>query len=106
MSYLGGVSVTWVTPYTDINLGLFQDISGVHDGNELQLRLKKSLLYSWGALGFELGAIRKSESLVRYYYQLTPEESGPLRLSYTPRPVSTITPACWLICHCGRISTW
>ncbi|MCE9776424.1 MipA/OmpV family protein [Shewanella algae] len=84
ISYLGGVSVTWVTPYTDINLGLFQDISGVHDGNELQLRLKKSLLYSWGALGLELGAIRKSESLVRYYYQLTPEESGPLRLSYTP----------------------
>ncbi len=84
LSYLGGLNATWVTPYLDISLGYFHDITGVHQGNEIQLRLKRSQAFSWGALGFEIGAIRKSENLVGYYYQLTKEEEGPLRTKYQP----------------------
>ncbi|ASK68149.1 structural protein MipA [Shewanella bicestrii] len=84
LSYLGGVNTTWVTPYLDVSLGYFHDITGVHQGNEIQLRLKRSQAFSWGALGLEVGAIRKSENLVSYYYKLTKEEQGPLRSKYQP----------------------
>ncbi|ABI37901.1 MltA-interacting MipA family protein [Shewanella sp. MR-4] len=84
LSYLGGLNATWVTPYLDVTLGYFHDITGVHQGNEIQLRLKHSQAFSWGALGFEVGAIRKSENLVSYYYKLTKEEEGPLHPKYNP----------------------
>ena len=84
LSYLGGINTTWVTPYLDVSLGYFHDITGVHQGNEIQLRLKHSQAFSWGALGFEVGAIRKSENLVSYYYKLTKAEEGPLHPKYDP----------------------
>lgn len=84
ISYLGGMSATWLTPYADISLGYYHDISGVHQGNEIQLRLKRNINYAWGSLGFQLGAVRKSQNIVGYYYQLTPEEEGPLHFKYRP----------------------
>lgn len=88
LSYLGGLNTTWVNPYLDISLGYFHDISSVHQGNEIQLRLKRSHGFTWGALGLELGAIRKSDNLVSYYYQLSKAEAGPIRLN--AHPVATI----------------
>ncbi|MCE9677759.1 MipA/OmpV family protein [Shewanella sp. AS1] len=76
ISYLGGLKGSWITPYLDLNLGYFHDISGVHQGNEIQFTLRKNLGFAWGALGFELGAIRKSQNLVSYYYHYTAAELG------------------------------
>ncbi|QYJ89269.1 MipA/OmpV family protein [Shewanella halotolerans] len=80
ISYLGGLSTTWLTPYSDFTLGYFHDISGVHQGNEIHLKAKKSMAFSWGALGFEVGAIRKSSQLISYYYHFTEEELGRSRV--------------------------
>lgn len=84
ISYLGGLSATYITPIADISLGYFHDISGVHQGNEILLRLKKSMLLSWAAFGIELGATRKSENLVSYYYLFTDEERNSTKPEYTP----------------------
>ncbi len=81
LSYLGGLRAAWLTPYIDINLGYYHDISGVHQGNEIHFKLRKSLGLKWGALAFELGAIRKSNNLVSYYYQFKPEELAGTRFS-------------------------
>lgn len=84
ISYLGGLNATWLTPFADISLGYFHDISGVHQGNEIQLRLKRSFEYPWGVLGFQGGTVRKSQNILNYYYQLTPEERGPFYPRYYP----------------------
>lgn len=74
ISYLGGISATWFTPVFDFSTGYFHDVTGVHDGYELQLSLHKSFSWSWGAVGFEIGASHKSKKLVHYYYAMTQEE--------------------------------
>lgn len=84
ISYLGGINATWLTAFADISLGYFHDISGVHQGNEIHLRLKRSFEYPWGALGFQGGTVRKSQNILNYYYQLTPEERGPINPHYHP----------------------
>ncbi|MCG9697647.1 MipA/OmpV family protein [Shewanella sp. Isolate11] len=76
ISYLGGIKTTWVSPYVDLSLSYFHDISGVHQGNEIHFNLNKNIGFSWGALGFEIGAVRKSENLVNYYYHYTAAELG------------------------------
>ncbi|MDX1279692.1 MipA/OmpV family protein [Shewanella colwelliana] len=82
ISYLGGVNTSWLTPHLDINLGYYHDISGVHQGNEIHLKLKTIQPLSWGALAFEVGAIRKSSQLIKYYYHFTEAELGrPIRES-------------------------
>lgn len=84
ISYLGGINITWLTELSDISLGYFHDITGVHQGNEIQLRLKRSFEYTWGALGFMGGTVRKNQNILNYYYQLTPEERGPINSHYYP----------------------
>ncbi len=85
ISYLGGLSTSWLTPYADITLGYFHDISGVHQGSEVHFKVKKNAAFSWGALGFEVGAIRKSSKLISYYYHFTQSELGRSRV---PQPQS------------------
>lgn len=74
ISYLGGFNISWVTDSSEISLGYFQDISGVHHGAETQLRLRQRYPLQWGVAGIELGVTYKDNKLVRYYYQLTRSE--------------------------------
>ncbi|QYJ78194.1 MipA/OmpV family protein [Shewanella acanthi] len=90
LSYLGGINATWVARYLDVSLGYYHDITGLHQGNEIQLRVKHSQRFQWGALGFEIGAIRKSDNLIGYYYDLTSEEQGPLRTNFEPKPTTNL----------------
>lgn len=79
ISYLGGVSATFINDYFDTRLGIFQDITGVHDGNEMHLSVSKSFSTSWFNAFIELGEVIKSRKLVKYYYQFQDEELARLQ---------------------------
>ncbi|QSX41357.1 MipA/OmpV family protein [Shewanella cyperi] len=74
LSYMGGPSATWYTPAFDMTTALMYDVTGVHNGYEWQLSLKKAFAWSWGAAGIEAGGVYKSEELVTYYYGIRPKE--------------------------------
>ena len=76
ISYLGGLNASWLHGGTEVSLGYFHDISGVHQGSETQLRLRQRYPLSWGAVAVELGVTAKDSQLVNYYYRLTRAETG------------------------------
>jgi outer membrane scaffolding protein for murein synthesis (MipA/OmpV family) len=88
ISYLGGISATFINDYFDIRLGGFQDVTGVHDGNELHLSASKSFSTPWFNAYIELGKVIKSRQLVEYYYQFQNEELAlleELKSDYQPK---------------------
>lgn len=80
ISYLAGLNISWVSAGTEVSLGYFQDISGVHHGAETQLRLRQRFPLHWGVLGIEFGVTHKNDKLVEYYYRLSPTEMANYRV--------------------------
>lgn len=76
LSYMAGLSITWLTDIAEIRLSSLTDISGVHHGQEQHLSFRKS--YSWQQWQFRwhLGALYKSKKITNYYYNLRPQELG------------------------------
>lgn len=75
-SYMAGFSLQWPNDYIQARLTLAKDISQGHNGEEITFSLFN--YYQIGDLKFhwQLGAIRKSKTLVEYYYQFTEDELG------------------------------
>lgn len=82
ISYLGGLNVTFITDYFVGQVAYLTDVTGVHGGNELRVSVSKDFVFPWFELYFELGQIRKSADLVRYYYEFRPEELSFLKDKY------------------------
>lgn len=74
ISYLGGISFTFMTDYFNTRVGYFHDVTNVHNGNELHLSISKGFNFEWFNASIELGQIEKSINLVNYYYQFTEAE--------------------------------
>ena len=74
LSYMGGMSFNWLNDLADSRLTLLKDISGVHEGSELHLTLRKNYSYQQWTFQWQVGAIRKSQRLNNYYYNLRPYE--------------------------------
>ncbi|WP_337879473.1 MipA/OmpV family protein [Rheinheimera sp.] len=74
LSYMGGVSLNWLSDYADLRLSLLKDISGIHHGQERHLTLRKS--YQIGAWSWQwrAGLTHKDQKLNNYYYNLRPYE--------------------------------
>lgn len=79
ISYLGGIGITVNNDYFDTRIGAYQDIIGVHDGNEVHLSIAKGFSTTWFNAHFEAGGVMKSRKLVEYYYQFQDEELAILR---------------------------
>lgn len=79
ISYLGGISATFINDYFDTRLGIYQDITGVHDGNEMHLSISKSFSTQWFNAYIEFGEVIKSRKLVEYYYQFQDAELARLQ---------------------------
>lgn len=90
ISYLAGISATWYNPIADLTAGYFHDLTNVHNGNELQLNLRKKFILNSFAFGLELGATRKSANLISYYYSLTTEELAGNFSPYTPEAATNL----------------
>lgn len=90
ISYLAGISATWYNPIVDLTAGYFHDLTNVHNGNELQLSLRKKFIWTSFAFGLELGATRKSDNLISYYYSLTEEELAGSFSPYTPEAATNL----------------
>ncbi len=74
VSYLAGLQLNFPTPQATLSLGHFHDISGVHNGAESIVRLNRIFSIEQARLGLEVGWTRKNQTLVDYYYKLTPAE--------------------------------
>lgn len=76
LSYLAGLSSGLKLPGNSwLELALLQDITGVHNGHEVQINGYKSVELLGGLFGFEVGANYKSSDLIEYYYTIAPTES-------------------------------
>lgn len=84
VSYLAGGNFTWISPIGDISLGAYQDVTGVHHGNEWHLRYKYTTDLFNIAWGVEFGITQKSYNLVKYYYYLRDDELQTARTKYKP----------------------
>lgn len=74
LSYLAGLSLTWLTEVADIRLSSLTDISGVHHGQEQHLSFRKGYSWQQWSWRWHLGAIYKSKKINNYYYNLRPAE--------------------------------
>ncbi|MBE0377932.1 MipA/OmpV family protein [Pseudoalteromonas prydzensis] len=76
LSYLAGLSSGLKLPGDSwLELALLQDITGVHNGHEVQINGYKSVEVLGGLFGFEAGANYKSSDLIEYYYTIAPTEA-------------------------------
>ncbi|AWL11551.1 hypothetical protein HMF8227_01064 [Saliniradius amylolyticus] len=75
LSYLGGLALILPHPVVTVTLAHFHDISGVHNGSESRFNLYKSMELGNHKIAIELGAVRKSQELINYYYQFNEKET-------------------------------
>jgi outer membrane protein len=82
--YSFGLGLEWSYAGWEAGLKVLQDISGEHDGQEIEL----SLGYSWMAAGFELypelSLTWMSEKTVNYFYEVSTWEALDNRPVYSP----------------------
>ncbi|CAM3904664.1 MULTISPECIES: MipA/OmpV family protein [Pseudoalteromonas] len=76
LSYLAGLS-SGLKLFADswLELAVLQDITGVHNGHEVQLNGYQSFSVLGGVLGVEAGVNYKSSELIKYYYTIAPTEA-------------------------------
>ncbi|MGS0497747.1 MipA/OmpV family protein [Pseudoalteromonas sp. S1727] len=76
LSYLAGLS-SGLKLFADswLELAVLQDITGVHNGHEVQLNGYQSFSVLGGVLGIEAGVNYKSSELIKYYYTIAPTEA-------------------------------
>ena len=74
LSYMGGLSFTWLNDLADLRFTFLTDISGVHQGEEFHLTLRKNYSYKQWKWQWQLGTIHKDQQLNNYYYNLRPHE--------------------------------
>lgn len=79
---LAGLEYAFYNQYWDLRLQLLQDITGVHEGQEVRAGLAH--LFSLGGEAFEAagGFSWQSEKLLQYYYGVEPTEVENPDLSY------------------------
>jgi len=88
ISYLAGINMTFMTDYFSSQVALLNDVTGVHDGNELRVSISKNFILPWFALFIEFGQVKKSKKLVHYYYKFKPQELSFLRDKYEAKEAS------------------
>ncbi|WP_127019578.1 MipA/OmpV family protein [Rheinheimera mangrovi] len=74
LSYMGGISLNWLTNFFDIRLSALKDVSGVHHGQEHHLTIRKNYQFEQWSWQFRAGLTYKDQKLNNYYYNLRPEE--------------------------------
>lgn len=83
LSYLGGLSAGMqVSDGVWVELAALNDVTGVHDGHELQLNAYHVMEFYGAELGLGLGAEYKSKKLIEYYYTVREGEANTRLPSY------------------------
>ncbi|WP_206483756.1 MipA/OmpV family protein [Thalassotalea sp. G2M2-11] len=77
-SYMAGASIQWLNEYIQARFVYGKDISVGHHGEEITFSLFNYYQFGHVKLNWQLGAVRKSRTLVEYYYDLTSDEIGNL----------------------------
>ncbi|MEW6981934.1 MipA/OmpV family protein [Colwelliaceae bacterium 6471] len=73
-SYMVGAAVQWPNEYIQARLVYGKDVTAGHGGEEFTFSLFNYYHLGNFKLNWQLGAVRKSQQLVEYYYQFRPEE--------------------------------
>ncbi|MDR7122793.1 MipA/OmpV family protein [Rheinheimera soli] len=76
LSYMAGLSFTWLTDLVEVRLSSLADISGVHHGKEHHLSFRKSYHWQKWQFRWHLGTLYKNKKITNYYYNLRPDELG------------------------------
>lgn len=74
LSYMAGLSLTWLTAIAEVRLSSLTDVSGVHHGQEQHLSFRKSYNWEKWQWRWHLGAIYNSKKINNYYYNVRPHE--------------------------------
>lgn len=68
LSYMGGVAAIAPLKWATVTAGVFTDISGVHQGQELRLNARRRMYVGHGSVSIEVGLTYKSKDIIEYYY--------------------------------------
>jgi len=82
--YYAGLQLEAVRGNWEANLEFQQDISGEHDGQEVELSLFYNKVFSGFELRPEISLTWKSSDTVDYFYGVSGEEARPDRSAYSP----------------------
>ncbi len=81
-SYMAGISIHWINDYIQARLVYGKDVTAGHGGEEVTFSLFNYYHLGDFKFNWQLGAVRKSQQLVEYYYQFRPEEINGFKSSY------------------------
>lgn len=82
LAVMGGLDYGLYLDQWLLSLQLLNDVSGVHDGQELRLAASWHTQWAGNGLSVSLGAIWQDQDLLNYYYGLEPHEVNDAGLTF------------------------